>query len=165
MYGDHDVSGGIDQLLEYGVPFGVWRFLWPAFVVGDLVAQFCNQVCIMVREGIFTGALLTEVPITLVEKEVRGKMSTLLAVWETYGEVSCVMKAYMAFSLKFVQITTMREGYVENVIDDISGEGYRRVVWPTLEAPEGPESWSRIAPPELNKRTSELLCKAVFSVK
>jgi hypothetical protein len=165
MYGGRDVIGGIDELLEYGVPSGVWQFLWPAFVVGDLVAQFCNQVCIMVREGIFTGDLLTGVPITLVEKEVRGKMSTLLAVWAAYGPVSCVMKAYMAFSIKTAQITMKRAGYVEDAIDDITGEGYRRVVWPTLEAPEGPGSWPHIAPRPMNERTIELLCKAVFSLE
>jgi hypothetical protein len=90
-------------------------------------------------------------------------MATLLAVFVTYGEVGCVMKAYTVLSLKALQLNATREGYVEDAIDD-QGQGYRRVVWPTLEAPEGPESWSRIAPPVLNKRTSELLCKAVFSV-
>ena len=152
-------------MLAHNVPSGVWQFVWAAFVVGDMVDQFLNQVCLMVHEGTFTGDLLTDVPITPVEKEVRGKMSTLLAVWETYGEVPCVMKAYMALSLKSVQITMMCEGYVENAIDIITGEGYRRVVWPTLvESSDGPRSWPRIAPAAMEERTAALLCKAVFSL-
>jgi hypothetical protein len=169
MYGDHDVSGGVEQMLAHNVPSGVWPFVWAAFVVGAMVDLFLNQVCIMVHEGTFTGDLLTDVPITPVEKEVRGKMSTLLAVWETYGEVPCVMKAYMALSLKSVQITMMRERYVENTIDRLPAienaiEGYRRVVWLTLVAPDGPRSWPRVAPAAMEERTAALLCKAVFSL-
>ena len=100
-----------------------------------------------------------------MEKEVKGKMATLMAVFVTYGEVSCVMQAYMALSRKALQINATREGYVEDAIDDLTGEGYRRVVWPTLVDPEGPRSWPRIAPRPMEERTAELLCKAVFSLE
>jgi hypothetical protein len=166
MFGLHDVSGGVDQLLAHDVPRSIWPFMWSALCLGDVVGQYRYQVSVKVREGLgwwYSGAPLAEAPLTEVEKEVKGKMATLLAVFVTYGEVGCVMKAYMALSLKALQLNATREGYVEDAIDD-QGQGYRRVVWPTLEAPEGPESWSRIAPPVLNKRTSELLCNAVFSV-
>jgi hypothetical protein len=154
-------------MLAKGVPPSAWPYLWEAMVLGDVVGLFRYEVGAKVYEGDGrwwrTGTRLAEAPLTDVEKEIRGKMSTLQSVFVTYGEVGCVMTAFLALSLKQAQITAYREGYVEDAVDD-RGQGYRRVVWPTLEQSPGPESWSRIEPPEMNKRTYELLCKAVFSV-
>jgi hypothetical protein len=156
MYGDQNIGKEVEQMLANNVPPGVWPFVWRALVVGALVDLFCDQVCTMVHEGTFTGSLLTDVPVTPVEKEVRGQLATLLTLWETYGDVPCVMKAYMALTFKSFQMHMMREGYVEH-------EEYRRVVWPTLvRARAGPGSWQRIAPVAMEERTAALLCKAVF---
>jgi hypothetical protein len=167
FFGPHDVTWGIGQMLAMGVPPSAWPYLWEAMVLGNVVATFRDEVDAKVNEGDGlwwgTGTRLAEAPLTDVEKELRGKTSTLQSVLVTYGEVGCVVTALLAISLKQVQITAYREGYIEDAVDN-RGQGYRRVVWPTLEQSPGPESWSRIEPLEMNKRTYELLCKAVFSV-
>ncbi len=155
-------------MLAKGVPPSAWPYLWEAMVLGNVVATFRDEVDAKVNagDGMWwgTGTRLAEAPLTDVEKELRGKTSTLQSVVVTYGEVGCVVTALLAISLKQVQITAYREGYVEDDVDD-RGQGYRRVVWPTLVDPEGPRSWPRIAPRPMEERTAELLCKAVFSLE
>ena len=158
-----NIGEEIGQMVANNVPPGIWSFVWPALVVGALVDLFCDQVCTMVHDETFTGSLLTDAPVTLVEKEVRGQLATMLTLWETYGDVPCVLKAYMALTFKSVQIQMMREGYGEHVrVDIITGTGYRRVVWPTLIAQAGPGAWQHIEPVAMKERTAALLCKAVF---
>ena len=133
--GDQDIDDALRQMVVRQVPTAIWPSVWPALMVGAVVDLFCDHISAMVHDGTFTGSSLTAAPITLVEEEVRGKLATLMAVWASYGDVPCVLKAYMEFAFKSVQIQLMREGYVEHVTCDIiTGLGYRRVVWPTLIA-------------------------------
>ena len=150
-----------------GVNPSAWPYIWEALVLGNVLRAFRDEVEAKVRGGAglwwSTGTCLADAPPTDVEKELMGKTSTLQSVVVTYGEVGCVVTALLAISLKQVQITAYREGYIEDAVDN-RGQGYRRVVWPILEQSPGPESWSRVEPPAMNERTYELLCTAVFSV-
>jgi hypothetical protein len=165
MFETLEVNEWINQMLLRNVPFDNWQFIWPALVVGDEINTFVTQVCTKVRAGTFTGHLVIDVPTTRVEKEMRGKKSTLLTVWNTYGAVDCIMNAYMTLEAKSIQIETLREGYIENATSRITGEGYRRIVWPTMDTSDDPRSWPQVPPnAAMHNRTSSLLCKAVFSL-
>jgi hypothetical protein len=161
--GDQDIDDELGHMVASDVSHATWPFVWPALMLGAVVNLLCDHISAMVHDGTFTGSSLTAAPITLVEEEVRGKLATLMATWASYGDVPCVLKAYMELAFKSVQIQLMREGYVEHVTCDIiTGLGYRRVVWPTLIAQDGAEAWQRNEPVAMKKRTAALLCKAVF---
>jgi hypothetical protein len=149
------------------VPTAAWSSLWPAMVLGDVVRLFRQEVGAKVREGDGewwrTGTSLVGAPLTDVEKTMRGQKATLQSILWNYGVVGCVMTAFLGLTFKQARIDAYREGYVESAVDD-QGQGYRRVVWPTLELSPGPETWSRIEPPKMDKRNHELMFKAVFSV-
>ena len=149
------------------MPTAAWPSLWPAMVLGDVVSLFRHEVGAKVYEGDGewwrTGTSLVEAPLTDVEKTMRGQKATLQSILWIYGEVGCVMTAFLALSFKQARIDAYREGYVESAVDD-QGQGYRRVVWPTLELSPGPATWSRVEPQQMDKRNHELLVKTVFSV-
>ena len=98
----------------------------------------------------------------LVHVEIICENSLQTVLWH-YGDLYCVSSALLGITFKQARIDAYREGYVESAVDD-QGQGYRRVVWPTLELSPGPATWSRVEPQQMDKRNHELLFKAVFSV-
>jgi hypothetical protein len=136
-------------------------------VLGDVGLLFRQEVDAKVREGNgewwHTGTSLVGAPITDVEKTLRGQKATLQSILWHYGVLDCVTSAFLGITFKQARIDAYREGYVESAVDD-QGQGYRRVVWPTLELSPGPATWSPGEPQRMDTRNHELLFKAVFSI-
>jgi hypothetical protein len=151
LYNGSDFSGLVDSMLAAGYPFLSWKPALAACMSGHhFVHHYQTEAERLVAAG-YAGAM-SDMPITTPEKELAGRMYTLLSLHENIAPVAQLTSRYVRLAVLASRIAALRGAAF--VVDG-------HIQWPQLK--DNTTAWwvAGVRRPEV-ERTAELVHTPVF---